>query len=63
MKIKSYILNEKKLTFLICIIGIVMVSYGMIKDNNVIFIIGLIFVVGGYLIFRKKLKEAAQDRS
>jgi type IV secretory pathway VirB3-like protein len=36
-------------------IGVVAVSYGMLKDNILIFIIGLIFVFVGYLLIRRKI--------
>jgi LPXTG-motif cell wall-anchored protein len=42
-------------------IGIVAVAYGMVKDNNLIFIIGLLFVIGGYLLIRRKTKESIRN--
>ena len=42
-------------------IGIVAVSYGMLKDNNLVFIIGLLFVIGGYLLIRRKIKAHIKD--
>jgi len=42
-------------------IGIVGVAYGMLKDNNLIFIIGLLFVIGGYLLIRRKIKESIRN--
>jgi len=51
-------MKEKLFIILLCVIGISAVAYGMIKDNNPIFIIGLLFVIGGYLLIRKKLKES-----
>ena len=55
--ITSYIVNRKYLIAPICMIGIVTVAYGMMKDNSLIFIIGLVFVIGGYLLIRRKIKE------
>ena len=49
-----YILTNKTPIILICMIGVVAFSYGMLKDNTLIFIIGLSFVFGGYLLIRKK---------
>jgi hypothetical protein len=57
------LIKEKTLTILVCVIGILAVSYGMIKDNTVVFIIGLLFVLCGYLILRKKLKESIRNKS
>jgi LPXTG-motif cell wall-anchored protein len=35
----------------------------MIRDNNAVFVIGLLFVIGGYLLIRRKLKESIGKRS
>jgi hypothetical protein len=53
----SYILHNKTLIALICVIGIVAVSYGMLSHNDLMFIIGLVFVIGGYLLIRRIIKE------
>jgi len=42
-------------------IGVVAVSYGMFKDNTLIFIIGLLLVFGGYLLIRRKMKESIRN--
>ncbi|UCG65222.1 MAG: LPXTG cell wall anchor domain-containing protein [Deltaproteobacteria bacterium] len=57
----SYILHNKILVSLICVIGIVAVSYGMLNGNDLIFIIGLVFVIGGYLLIRKRIKEYVRE--
>jgi LPXTG-motif cell wall-anchored protein len=60
-RITSYIVNREYLIAPICMIGIVAVAYGMVKDNNLIFIIGLLFVIGGYLLIRRKTKESIRN--
>ena len=50
-------LKQKALILIICTIGIVAVSYGMAEDNNVIFVLGIVFVIGGYLLIRRRIKE------
>jgi len=52
------VVREKALIVCLCVAGILAISYGMMKENDVIFIIGLLFVVGGYLLIRRKLKES-----
>lgn len=52
------VVREKALIVCLCVVGILAISYGMMKENDVIFIIGLLFVVGGYLLIRRKLKES-----
>jgi len=42
-------------------IGVVALSYGMLKDNAPIFIIGLILVLIGYLLIRRKIKESVRN--
>lgn len=56
-KVIQNILKQKALILIICTIGIVAVSYGMAKDNNVIFVLGIGFIIGGYLLIRKRIKE------
>jgi LPXTG-motif cell wall-anchored protein len=55
--------RQKALILIICAIGIVAVSYGMAKGNNAVFIVGIVFVIGGYLIIRKRIKEHIRERS
>ena len=59
--ITSYIVNRKYLIAPICMIGIVAVAYGMMKDNSLIFIIGLLFVIAGYLLIRRRMKESIRN--
>ena len=51
------ILKQKALILIICAFGIVVVSYGTAKGNDAVFIVGIVFVIGGYLIIRKRIKE------
>jgi hypothetical protein len=51
-------MKEKALIVIICLIGILAVVYGMVNRNNSVFIIGLVLVIGGYLLIRKKLKKS-----
>ena len=55
-------LKEKILISTLCIIGISSVAYGMLKKNNPAFIVGMIFVIAGYLLIRIKLKESIQKK-
>jgi len=50
-------LKNKTLIILICVIAVVAISYGMLNDNNLIFIVGLLFVIGGYLLIRRRIKD------
>jgi hypothetical protein len=54
---------EKALIVCLSVFGILAVSYGMIRDNDTVFIIGLLLVIGGYLLIRRKLKESIKRRS
>ena len=55
-------MREKILTAVMCLIGILGIFYGMTNKNNVIFIIGVLFVVAGYLLIRQKLKESIREK-
>jgi hypothetical protein len=58
---KAYILERKAPIILMCMIGILAVAYGMLKNNNLMFIIGLPFVTGGYLLIRRKIKKTTRS--
>ena len=60
-KIIPDILKSTYLSVFICAIGVVKVTYGIIKDNNLVFILGLLCVIAGYLLIRIKLKEHIRD--
>ena len=60
-RIIVYILTDKTPIILICMIGVVAVSYGMLKDNTLIFIIGILLFFVGYLLIRKKIKEPIRN--
>ena len=62
-KSTGHTLKHKALILIICAIGIVAVSYGMAKDDNVIFVLGIVFIIGGYLLIRKRIKEHIRERS
>jgi len=55
--------RQKALILIICAIGIVAVSYGMAKGNNAVFIVGIVFVIAGYLLIRRRIKEHIRERS
>jgi hypothetical protein len=58
------ILNRpsNKVCIFICIISIAAVSYGMLKDKTLIFIIGLLLFFVGYLLIRRKIKESIRNK-
>ena len=53
--------HEKKIAASTCILGVSGVAAGMAGDNDILFIAGLVLVVGGYLIIRGKLKANQQE--
>jgi 1,4-dihydroxy-2-naphthoate octaprenyltransferase len=48
--------KEKILITLLCSLGILALGYGMAKENNPVFIVGLLCVIAGYLLIRRRLK-------
>jgi hypothetical protein len=54
--------KEKVLIPLLCAFGISAVVYGMVQENNLVFLVGLIFVIAGYLRIRGKLKASLMDK-
>ena len=51
------IIGDRLIVVFICLAGVLGVSYGMIRQNNVVFLLGLTLVIIGYLIIRRKLKS------
>jgi len=49
------------LTLFLCAAGIGATCYGMIQRNNPVFMLGLILVIAGYLIIRKRLKASIRS--
>lgn len=47
---------EKMIAVALCVTGVSSVAYGMAQEKDVPFIAGLILIVGGYFIIRRKLK-------
>ncbi len=45
-----------------CVLGVSGVAYGMAEQNDPVFIAGLFFVIAGYLLIRRKLKERIKDK-
>ncbi|MBW2063858.1 MAG: hypothetical protein JRJ03_02875 [Deltaproteobacteria bacterium] len=43
--------------------GVLTVAYGMIRDNDLLFVIGLIIVIAAYLVIRKEMKASLKDDS
>lgn len=54
--------KEKILSVVLCIIGVLSVAFGMSKENDPIFIIGLLFIIGGYLIIRRRLSGRSRSK-
>ncbi|MBW1692436.1 MAG: hypothetical protein JRI71_09645 [Deltaproteobacteria bacterium] len=57
----SRMLGSNALIALMCVVGIGGVSYGMLNDDNVVFIIGVLFAIAGYLLIRRRLKHHIRD--
>jgi len=55
--------KEKAFIVFLCTAGVMLVAYGMVNKDNPLFIVGLVFVMGGYLLIRKKLKPSIRDKS
>jgi len=52
--------HEKSIIVFLCAIGMFCIVYGMGKENNTVFIAGLLLVIAGYILIRRKLKESMQ---
>ena len=54
---------KRTLVIIIFVVGILTTLYGMMKDNNDVFIIGMVFIIVGYALVRTKLKRYFGDKS
>jgi hypothetical protein len=54
--------KEKALFILLCVGGLSAVFYGMAEDHDGVFLIGLVLVIGAYLVIRKRLKASLRGR-
>ena len=55
--------KEKSLVGLVSLLGICAVVYGMAKENDAIFVIGLLLVIAGYILIRRRLKASAREKN
>jgi hypothetical protein len=55
--------KKKALIIIICTCGICALAYGMTKENDTIFLIGLILVISVYLYIRKVLRSPTEDKN
>ena len=53
-------ITDKYVCAILCILGIVGIGYGMERPNHIVFILGLLCVIAGYLMIRRHLKKAAR---
>jgi hypothetical protein len=55
-------MKEKALILGVSLLGILGVGYGMMNKNHTVFIAGLVLVIAGYLMIRKKLKAHIREK-
>ena len=55
-------MKEKALILVVSLLGILGVGYGMMNKNHPVFIAGLVLVIAGYLMIRKKLKAHIREK-
>jgi len=56
-------MKEKLLLAGACFAGVSSVVYGMARKNDIVFVIGILIVLGSYLAIRRKLKAALRDKT
>ncbi|OPL11847.1 MAG: hypothetical protein AVO38_15405 [delta proteobacterium ML8_D] len=61
-KLVPYLIHSKPLNALLGAAGILAVFYGMLAKNNLVFIIGIVCIIGGYLLIRRRLKRNYSGR-
>ena len=51
-------MKEKIINISFCAVGLFGAFYGLAKENNVVFLIGILFIIIGYIMIRRKLKRS-----
>lgn len=54
---------EKIVTILLFAFGVLFLGFGMWREGNLFFIIGLVCIIGGYLLVRRNLKEYIRKKN
>jgi hypothetical protein len=54
-------MKEKGFILVVSVFGILGVGYGMMNKNHPVFVVGLVLVIAGYLMIRKKLKTHVRE--
>jgi hypothetical protein len=44
------------------VLGILGIIYGMVRQNHMVFILGILVGVAGYLFIRQELKESLKEK-
>lgn len=55
-------MSTKAFIVILCIMGLALIFMGLVWENNWIFIAGIILVIAGYLMIRRKLKESMKQK-
>ena len=55
-------MKDKTLVLVLCFLGVLAVGYGMVNRNHPVFVAGLVLVIAGYLMMRKKLKTYIREK-
>jgi hypothetical protein len=54
--------KDKKWIATLAVPAVVCVVYGMVREDNPVFLIGLALGIAAYLLFRKRLKEEIREK-
>ena len=54
--------KDKKWIATLAVPAVVCVVYGMVREDNPVFLIGLAPGIAAYLLFRKRLKEEIREK-
>jgi hypothetical protein len=55
-------MKEKGIILSLCLLGILGMTYGMATKDHLVFIAGLVAVIAGYLMVRRKLKAYIREK-
>ena len=55
-------MTEKNIILFLLIAGAAATAYGMLRENNYVFIPGIVMIVAGYCLIRKNLKRSESKK-
>jgi hypothetical protein len=54
--------HRRRLRVTLVVLGAAGVIYGMVRENNPVFVLGILIGVAGYLLVRRELRDSIKEK-